>query len=180
MRNSLLCLVPHVRQAKSLAADLAVTGINHQVMFFSQPSGEVQNVDAFIVFHTGERLRAKPLLGEKIESGTAHPLMHKRIGARVTGVTRFKSFLKNFIELELERMNMPDARRTRSHVLSLLALELEEIEIKSAIRDFAGTCKTFFRNGEQRKSRRQRECFLRSGKHHVDPKRVHLDFHARE
>src|SRR5262245_46497980 len=146
MRNSLLCLIPHVRQAKSLAADLAVTGINHQMMFFPQLFHDLQHVDAFIVFHAGQRLRAEPFLGKKIESRTAHPIVHERIGACVTSVTRFETFLENFIELELERVNVPDARRTRRHPLRLLAPELQKIEIKSAIRNFPGACKRLFRN----------------------------------
>src|SRR5262245_33635590 len=149
MRNSLLCLVSHVRQAESLAADLAVPGINHQVMFFPQPSRKLQHVDAFVVFHAGQRLRTKSFLGEKIESRTAHPIVHKRIGAGVTGVTRLKAFLKNFIEFELQRMNVSNAWCTRRHVLSLLAFELEEIKIESSVRYFRGACERLFRNGEQ-------------------------------
>src|ERR1700756_5130794 len=145
MRNSLLCLVPHVRQAKSLAADLAVPGINHQMMFFPQPPREIQHVDASIVFHAGERLRAEPFLGKKIESRTAHPVVHKRIGACVTSVTRLKTFLENFIELELERVNVPDARRTRRHPLRLFPPELQEIEVKSAIRNLVGPFERFLR-----------------------------------
>src|SRR5436305_15194062 len=97
MRNSLLCLVSHVRETKSLPADLAVTGINHQMMFFPQPSGEVQNVDAFVVFHAGQRLRAKPFLGKKIESRTADPIVHERMRACVTIVSLFETFPETFI-----------------------------------------------------------------------------------
>src|SRR5215472_4599394 len=149
MRNSLLSLVPHVRETKSLAADLAVPGINHQMIFFPQPPREVQHVDAFIVFHASQRLRAESFLCKKIESRTAHPIVHERIRARVTSVTRFEAFLENFVELGLERMNVPNARRTRRHELSLLALKLQKIEIKSAMRYFPGACKRLFRNGEQ-------------------------------
>ena len=113
MRNSLLCLVSHVRQAKSLPADLAVTGINHQMMFFPQLSRELQHVDALVVFHAGERLSAESFLGKKIESRTAHPIMHERIRACVTSVTRLEAFLENFVQLELKRVNVPDARRSR-------------------------------------------------------------------
>src|SRR5436189_4816257 len=121
------------------------------MMFFPQLSGEVQNVDAFIVFHTGERLGPEPFLGKKIESRMAHPIVHERIRACVTSVTRFETFLENFIELELERVNVPDTRRTRRHPVRLLALELQEIEIKSAIRNFVRPFERFLRNGEQRK-----------------------------
>src|SRR5215469_8214516 len=123
MRNRLLCLISHVRQAKSLSADLAVTGINHQMMFFPQLPREVQDIDAFIVFHAGERLGSKPFLGKKIESCTAHPIVNESIRARMTSITRFKALLENFIELGLKRMNVPDARRTRRHELSLLILK---------------------------------------------------------
>src|SRR5262245_53244036 len=149
MRHSLFCLVSHIRQPKSLASDLAVTGINHQMMFFPQLPREVQDVDAFIVFHAGKRLRAEPFLGKKVESRTAHPLVYESICARMTSITHLKTFLENFIELGLERMNVPDAWRTRRHELSLLALKLQKIEIKSAIRYFPGVCKPPFRNGEQ-------------------------------
>src|SRR5215212_1804643 len=133
MRNCLLGFVSHVREAKSLAADFPVTGINHQVMFFPQPSRELQHVDAFIIFYAGQRLRAESFLGKKIESGTAHPIVHERICACVTSVTRFEAFLENFIELGLKRMNVPYAWRAWRHVLSLFPFELQKIEIKSAI-----------------------------------------------
>src|SRR5262249_36503776 len=140
----LLCLVPHIRQPKSLAADLAVTRINHQMMFLPQPFREVQYVDAFIVFHAGERLRTESFLGKKIEPRTAHPIVHKRIRACMTSVTRLESLLQNFLKLGLERVNVPDARRTRRHPLRLLVPELQEIEIESAIRNFAGAFERFF------------------------------------
>src|SRR6478672_3601207 len=146
MRNSFLSLVPHVRQTKSVPADLAVTGINHQMMFLPQPSREIQNVDSFIVFHAGERLGAEPFLGKKIESSAAHPIVHERIGACMTSVTRLEAFLENFVQLELKRVNMSDARRARRHKLRLLALELQEIEIEPAIRNFVGPFERFLRN----------------------------------
>src|SRR5256885_2871155 len=172
MRNSLLCLVAHVRQPKSLAANLAVTGIDHQMMLFPQPSRELEHVDAFNVLHARERLGPESFLGKKIESRTAHPIVHERIRACVTSVTRFKTFLENFIELELKRVNMPDARRTRRHPLRLLVLELQKVEIKSAIHDLVGPFESFLRNRKQGKPRRQRERFFRSGEHYVHAKRV--------
>src|SRR6478672_7068736 len=139
MGNGFVRFVPHVRQAKSLTADLAVTGINHQMMFFPQPLRELQDVYAFAVFHAGKRLGAVTFLGKKIESGAAHPIVHERICARMTSVTHLKPFLENFVQLGLERVNVSDARRTRRHELSLLTLELQEIEIKSAIGNLVGS-----------------------------------------
>src|SRR5215831_14225160 len=110
------------------------------MMFFPQPSRQLEHVGAFIVFHARERLRAEPFLGKKIESCTAHPIVHESIRARMTSITRFKTFVENFIELGLKRMNVPDARRTRRHELSLLALKLQKIEIKAAIRYLPGAC----------------------------------------
>src|SRR6266545_3250454 len=146
MRNSLLCLVSHVRQAKGLAANLAVTGINHQLMSFPQFSRYLQHVDSFVVFYAGERLGAESFLGKKIESRTAHPIVHERICACVTSVTRLETFLENFVQLVLERVNVSDARRARRHPLRLLFLELQKIEIKSAIRNFVGPFERFLRN----------------------------------
>src|ERR1051325_4254946 len=139
------------------------------MMFFPEPFRHLEHVDSFVVFHAGECLRAKAFFGKKIESCAAHPLMHESIRPRVTSVTRFKTFLENLIKLRLERMNLPDARRARRHELSLLVLKLQEIEIKSAIRDFAGACKPLFRNGEQCKSWRECERLLCSGEHDVNP-----------
>src|SRR5678815_5945679 len=116
------------------------------MMFFPQPSREVQNVDPLIVFHAGERLGAEPFLGKKIESSAAHPIVYERVGPCVTSVARLKAFLENFVQLELERVNVSDARRARRHVLSLLALKLQKIEIKSAIRNFVGPFERFLRN----------------------------------
>src|SRR5260370_10966233 len=107
MRNSFLCLVSHVREAKRLPADLAVTGINHQMMFFPQSSREVQNVDSFIVFHAGERLSAEPFLGKKIVSSSAHPIVLERIRAFVTSVLRLDAFLDNYVHLECMHLHLP-------------------------------------------------------------------------
>ena len=77
-------------------------------------------------------------------------------------------------------MYVSDAGRTRRHPLRLLLFELQEIEIKSTVRNLFGACERFLRNGEQRKARRQRQRFLRASEHHVDPERVHVDFHTGE
>src|SRR6478672_5942039 len=42
--------VPHVRKPKGLAFDLAVAGIDHEVMFFAEVAGEFGNVEAPGVF----------------------------------------------------------------------------------------------------------------------------------
>src|SRR5205814_9825803 len=94
MRNSLLCLVTHVRQAKGLAADLSVTRINYQTMLLPQPSRELQYVEAFTVFHAGQCLCADPFLGEEFETGAAHPPMHQSIGAGVSSIARFQAIFE--------------------------------------------------------------------------------------
>src|SRR5919109_30228 len=133
MRNRFLRFVAHVREAESLAADLSITGIDHQMVLFPQPPREPQHVDAFVVFDARQCLCAEPFFSEEIEPGVTYPVMHERIGADVPSVTRFEAFLENFIELGFERMNVSDARRAWRHPLGLLASELQEIEIKSAI-----------------------------------------------
>src|SRR5438874_83949 len=118
------------------------------MMFCSQFPRQLQHVDAFIVFHAGQCLRAKPFLGKEIESCAAHPIMYESIGTGMPSVTRVQAFFEDLIELGFERMNVPDARRARRHPLCLLIPELEEIEIKSAIRNFLGARESLFRNGE--------------------------------
>src|SRR4051794_7376851 len=116
------------------------------MMFFPQRSRELKNVDAFIVFHAGECFRAESFFGKKMESSATHPLVHERICACVTSVTRLEAFLEDFVQLKLKRVNVPDTRRARRHPLCLLVFELQEIEIKSAIRNFLSSFERFVRN----------------------------------
>ena len=76
MRDGLLRFVAHIRQAKSLAPNLAVTGIDYQMMLLAKLPREHQHVDAFVVLDAGERFRAKPFLGEKVKSRATHPIVH--------------------------------------------------------------------------------------------------------
>src|SRR6266481_7676971 len=145
------------------------------MMFRSQSSRELQHVDPPGVFHARQRLCAKAFLRKEIKSCTAHPIVHERIRASVTGVTRLQTFLENFVELKLERVNVSDAWGAGRHPLRLLVPELQEIEIESAIRNLLRACKRFFGDGEQRKTRRQRERFLRASKHHINAQCVHVD-----
>src|SRR4029077_5807782 len=103
------------------------------------------------------------------EPRAAHPIVHQRVRARVSSETRLKAFLEDFVKLGLQRVDVRDAGRAWRCPFSLIFLELQEIEIKSAIRNLFSARECFLRNGEQRKTRRQRECFLRSGEHYVDP-----------
>src|SRR5437773_6206075 len=105
-------------------------------MFLAKFLCELEHVDAFIVFHAGERFGTESFLGEKIESSAAHPIVHQRVRARVSSKTRLQAFLENFVKFGLQRVNVRDARRARRYPFSLTFLELKEIEIKSAIRNF--------------------------------------------
>src|SRR5262249_57015490 len=98
----------------------------------------------------------------------------------MTSVTSVEAFLENVFELRLKCEDVTDARRRRRHPTPVLFLELEKIEIISAIFLFLGAGECFFGNAEQRESWRQRECLLRAGQHHVDSKRVHVDLHSGE
>ena len=55
MRNGFSRFVAHIGEAKRLAAEFAVTGVDDEVMFFAQASRKTDNVDAFVVFDAGER-----------------------------------------------------------------------------------------------------------------------------
>src|SRR5438132_10405986 len=106
------------------------------MMFFSKFPCELEHVDAFIVFHAGERFRTKSFLGEKIEPSTPHPIMHHCVRARVSSKTRLQAFLEDFAKLELQSVDVRDAGSARRRPFSLIFPELEEIEIKSAILNF--------------------------------------------
>ena len=77
----------------------------------------------------------------------------------------------------MQSEDVADARRARRHPFGLLFLEFEKIEIVAAIFLFFGSGKDFFGSTEQRKTRRQRERFLRAGKQDVDSELVHFDLH---
>src|SRR6516164_2017347 len=107
------------------------------MMFLAKPPRERQHVDALVVLDASKRLRAKPLLGEEIKSCATHPIVHQGIRARVPSEALLQTFFENLIELELQRVDVPDARRAWRHPSRLLFLELEEIEIESAIRNLS-------------------------------------------
>src|SRR6266480_98608 len=119
------------------------------MMFLPKFSCELQHVDALIVFHAGERFRTKSFLGKEIEPGAAHPIVHHCVRARVSSKTRLKALVENFSKLELQRVDVRDAGRARRYPFSLIFLELQEIEIKSAIWNFFSARECFFRNGKQ-------------------------------
>src|SRR6266550_7019691 len=124
-------------------------------MFLPKFPCELEHVDAFIVFHAGERFRTESFLGKEIEPSAAHPVVHHRVRARVSSKTRLQTFFENFVKLELQRVDVRDAGRARRYPFSLIFLELQEIEIKSAIWNFFSARECFFGGGEQRKTRRQ-------------------------
>src|SRR5437764_11730456 len=106
--------------------------------------------------------------------------MHEHVRPFVSSKARLQAFVENFIELRLQRVHMPNARRARRHPFCLLLLELEEIKVKTAVWDFLCASKCLLRNREQRKTWWQRQRLLRAGEHHVDTERIHVDFDSRE
>src|SRR4029077_21159426 len=104
-------------------------------MFLPKFLCEFEHVDAFIVFHASERFRTKSFLGKEIEPRAAHPIVHQRVRARGSSETRLKAFLEDFVKLGLQRVDVRDAGRAWRCPFSLIFLELQEIEIKSAIRN---------------------------------------------
>ena len=100
MRDGFFGFVAHIGEAEGLALDFAVAGIDHEVMLFSKSFRECKNVEFFsIVLHAGERFRPKTFFGEEIKSGSSHPILDERVGARVSIETRIQAFLEDFVEL---------------------------------------------------------------------------------
>src|SRR5947208_9962032 len=149
-------------------------------MFLPKFLCELDHVDAFIVFHAGERFRTKSFFGEKIEPGAPHPIVHQRVRPRMSSKTGVEALIENFVKLGLQSVDVRDAGRAWRYPFSLIFLELKEIEIKSTVRNLFSARECFFRNGEQRKTRRQSQSFLRAGEHHVDAKRFHFYLHSRK
>ena len=56
MGNRVFRFVAHVGEAKGLAFDFAVAWVDDEVMFFAELSRQIDNIDAFVIFHAGERL----------------------------------------------------------------------------------------------------------------------------
>ncbi len=56
MRNCFFGFVAHVGEAEGLASDLAVAGVDDEVMFFAKLLRQLENIDAAIVFYARERL----------------------------------------------------------------------------------------------------------------------------
>src|SRR6059036_3274441 len=106
--------------------------------------------------------------------------MHERVRSLVSSKAHLQALLENFIELRLQRVHMPNARRARRHPFCLLLLELEKIKVKAAVRDSFCATKCFPRNREQRKTWRQRQRLLCTREHHVNAERVHVDLDSRE
>src|SRR5437016_14456771 len=122
------------------------------MMFLPKFLCELEHVDAFIVFHAGERFRTKSFLGKEIEPGAAHPFVHQRVRASVSNEARLKAFLENFFKLGLQSVDVRNAGRALRHPLSLFFFELQEIKIKSTAWNPLRPTKCFFGGGEQRKT----------------------------
>ena|SRR5436305_1491426 len=145
-RHCLFRFVAHIGEAEGFALNFAVAGIDHEMMFSAQFFRQFQNVDASIVTDTSKRFRPESFLGKEIETGSFHPIAYERIGAGMSIEARFESFLENFGELGLQRVNMRDAWGARRHPFFLLFFELEKIEIEAAVRNFLGSRESLFGN----------------------------------
>src|ERR1700704_1139885 len=106
--------------------------------------------------------------------------MHQSVSACMTSKARVQPLLEDLLQLRFQRVHVPNAGRARRHPFCLLLLELQKIKVKTAVRDSFCASKYFLRNGEQRKTWRQRQRLLCTREHHVDSKRVHVDLDSRE
>src|SRR4051812_41352186 len=92
----------------------------------------------------------------------------------MTRESRFQAFGEDLVQLRLQSANVTGTGGARRHPISLLFLELAEIEVITTVLLFFGASEALFGDGEQGKSRWKRQRFLRAGKHHVDAERIHL------
>ena len=136
MRNRFFRFIAHIRETERFAFDFAVARVDDQMMFAPQFASELQNVDAAVVFHASKRFRPEAFLSEKVKTGVAHPIVHECIRARMSTKALVEALLENLVELRLQGVNMRDAGRARRHPFGLLFFELNEIEVKTTVRNF--------------------------------------------
>ena len=99
MRDGFFGFVAHVGEAEGLAFDFTVAAVDDEVMFFAEISHELGDVDAAVVFHAGERDRAKIFFGKKFESAVANPIENQSVSPDVAFKTSRQCFAEDFIEL---------------------------------------------------------------------------------
>src|SRR4030095_1653643 len=84
MRDGFFGFVAHIREAEGFTFAVAVAAVDDEVMFFAETSHELGDVDAAVVFHAGERDRAKIFFGKKFESALANPIVNQCVSPGVT------------------------------------------------------------------------------------------------
>ena len=87
MRNGFFRFVAHVREAEGLAFDLAVAGVDDEMVFFAEIAREFGNVDAAAVLYAGQRFGAVAVFGKKIEVAAADPIVDERVRPGMAFVT---------------------------------------------------------------------------------------------
>ena len=56
MRDSFFGFVAHVGKAKRFASNVAISGVDHQMMFFTKFPRQLQDVYSLVVLDAGQRL----------------------------------------------------------------------------------------------------------------------------
>src|SRR5437016_2287899 len=79
MHNRFFRFVAHVGEAEGLAFDLAVAGVDDEMVLFAEIAREFRNVDAAGVSNAGQRLGPVALGGKEIEAGAADPVVDESV-----------------------------------------------------------------------------------------------------
>ena len=114
------------------------------MMLLAQVARQLRHINPAIVLHASQRDRSEIFFGEELKAAPLHPLLNQRMGTLVTRKSVLQSFGKYFVELGLQRVDMPNTGRARRHKFALLSFEFEKIEVITAILVFRRASKCEF------------------------------------
>ena len=129
----MLRFIPHVGNAKGVAFDFPIAGIDDTGITFFEPPVEFGNIDGAIVFHASEGLRSILLGGEKGKTVFFHPLMNLLIELLVAMVTIFQTFFKDLFQLGAKGKNERDIGRAGGHTLFVIFEKFVKVKVVTAI-----------------------------------------------
>src|ERR1043166_3754778 len=124
-----------MREAEGLALDLAVTAVDEDLVLVLERLLQLGNVDVLIVLYAGERDGFIARFREQLEAARLRPVAGLLRHLEVARITVLDAFLLELLEFEFQPVDVRDAGRRRRHVLVVVRLELEEIEVVAAARD---------------------------------------------
>lgn len=175
--DGLLSFITHIRDAESLALDLAVAAINDAGILGLETTDPGGDIDTLVVLHTGQTDGAIAFGSKEFKAASLDPLGDKRIGLGMTGVAILESLGGDVLKLRLKGIDVGNDRSARGHVALVVFLEFQEIEIVTAALHFGGAFHGLLGNREESHPGRKGKSLLAAGEHHIDTELIHGNRH---